>query len=121
MHLRVRHLIISNHSDCISKRSTNKCSCDSLEQPCNKCPVEPVAALLASVFELLLRLVGHKCLLLAVDLVLAGVEVSLVRLDALGLHEELVAKNADEVNRNTLRSMSVFSLVDIGQRSKLTR
>ena len=44
-------------------------------------------------------------LLLAVDLVLARVEVGLVGLDALGLHDELVAEDADEVDGNALEMM----------------
>lgn len=44
-------------------------------------------------------------LLLAIDLVLARVEVGLVGLDALGLHEELVAEDADEVDGNALKTV----------------
>lgn len=76
---------------------------DSLEEPRNKGPIEPVAVLLSSVLECLLRLVSNEGLLLAVNLVLASVKVGLVRLDALRLHDELVAKDAYEVDWNALR------------------
>jgi hypothetical protein len=39
--------------------------------------------------------VGEESLLFAIDDVLAAVEVGLVWFDALGLHEELVAEDAD--------------------------
>lgn len=79
---------------------------NNLEEPCDKGPVEPVAALLASVQTPLLRLVRQESLLLAINLVLACVEVGLVRLDTLGLHDELVSEDADQVDRNTLDTMS---------------
>ena len=74
-----------------------------LDEPCNKGPVEPAAVLLASPCKLLLCLCSQESLLLAIDFVLARVEVGLVGLDTLGLHEELVAKDADQVNGNTLK------------------
>ena len=74
-----------------------------LDEPCNKGSVEPAAVLLITPCEFLLSLRSQKCLFLAVDFVLASVKVSLVRLDALRLHEELVAEDADEVDGDTLR------------------
>jgi hypothetical protein len=79
-----------------------------LDEPCNKGPVEPAAVLLASSSEFLLCLCSHKSLFLAVDLVLAGVEVGLVRLDTLRLHDELVAEDADKVDGNTLKVMLAY-------------
>lgn len=75
---------------------------NSLEQPSNKVPVEPASTILAPLRESLLRLVGQERLLLTIDLVLARVEIGFVGLDALGLHEELVAEDADQVDRDTL-------------------
>jgi len=89
------------------RQANSVSSRDSLEQPCHKGSVEPVATLLASVCKLLLGLVCQESLLFAVDLVLASVKVGLVWLDALRLHEELVAEDAYEVDRDTLFSASV--------------
>jgi hypothetical protein len=47
--------------------------------------------------------VSNEGLLLAVDLVLASVEVGLVRLDALRLHDELVAKDAYDIDWDALQ------------------
>ena len=88
----------------------NECDRGNLEKPGNEGSVEPVAVLLASVLESLLRLVCDECLLLTVDLVLASVEVGLVRLDALRLHDNLVAKDADKVDRNALKIVLINDL-----------
>ena len=86
----------------MTRRVNNACNCSSLEEPCDENPVEPVSSLLASVLELLLCLPGQESFLLAVDFVLASVEVGLVGFDALGLHEEFVAEDANEVDWDTL-------------------
>lgn len=88
----------------------NECDRGNLEEPGNEGSVEPVAVLLASVLESLLRLVCDECLLLTVDLVLASVEVGLVRLDALRLHDNFVAKDADKVDRNALKIVLISDL-----------
>lgn len=95
------YCVVASVSYCVNNDRNREDS----EQPSDEGPVEPVAVLLASVREILLRLVGQESLLLAVDLVLAGVEVSFVWLDAFGLHDELVAEDANEVDGNTLRIM----------------
>ena len=88
----------------------NECDRGNLEKPGNEGSVEPVAVLLASVLESLLRLVCDECLLLTVNLVLASVEVGLVRLDALRLHDNFVAKDADKVDRNALKIVLINDL-----------
>ena len=100
-------------SECISNCIYNECSCANSKQPGDKDSVEPAPAILASIFELLLCLVGQESLLFAVDLILARVEVGLVRLDSLGLHEELVTEDANEVDRDTLR-IALVGHVNIG-------
>lgn len=70
-----------------------------LEEPCNKMSVKPATSALG---HLLLSLSSQERLFLAVDLVLASVEVGFVGLDHLGLHKELVAKNTDQVDGNAL-------------------
>jgi hypothetical protein len=69
------------------------------EKPSDKVSVEPTAVVAVS---LLLCLMSQESLFFTVDHVLSSVEVGFVRLDHLGLHEELVAKDTDQVNRNTL-------------------
>jgi hypothetical protein len=55
---------------------------------------------------------GQESLLFTVNLVLSGVKVGLVGLDHLGLHDELVTENADEIDGNTLaRQLVLFSLL----------
>jgi hypothetical protein len=61
-----------------------------LEQPRNEGPVEPVALL---ALERPLRLVRKECLLFAVNLVFACVEIGLVRLHSLCLLDDLVAED----------------------------
>jgi hypothetical protein len=75
-----------------------------LEQPCNESLVEPSLPVATG---LLLGLGGQEDLFFAVNLVLSSVEVGLMRFDHLGLHDELVAKDAGQVDRNTLESVSI--------------
>jgi hypothetical protein len=51
---------------------------------------------------------SNEQFLLAVDLVLACVEVGFVGLDHLRLHEKLVAEDADQIDWNALRHGLAF-------------
>jgi len=73
-----------------------------LQNPRNERLVEPAASLLATISSLHLCLVSQESLLLAIDDIFASVEVSLMRLDTLRLHENLVTEDADQVDRDTL-------------------
>jgi hypothetical protein len=70
-----------------------------LEKPGDKVSVEPTAVVAVS---LLLCLMSQESLFFTVDHVLSSVKVGFVGLHHLGLHEELVAKDTDQVNRDTL-------------------
>ncbi|GKT67100.1 hypothetical protein ColTof4_12728 [Colletotrichum tofieldiae] len=71
------------------------------KQPGQEGLVEPATlATLAALGLLLGSLARQELLLLAVDDVLAGVEIGLVGLDATGLVVELVAEDEDDVKRN---------------------
>jgi len=48
---------------------------------------------------------SEEFLLFAVDLGLATVEIGFVGLDHLGLHDELVTEDANQVDRNTLKRL----------------
>lgn len=72
-----------------------------LDQPGNKGLVEPAAV--SATGCLLLRCVRQESFFLAVDYVLASVEVGLVGTNHLGLLDEFVAEDADKVNRDTLQ------------------
>lgn len=100
--------------------NNNACGCASSEQPGHERPVEPVAVLLAAVLEGLLRLVGDKGFLFAVDDILAGVKVGFMRLNALGFHEEFVAEDAKQVDRDSLESTLVAFMARF-VRFRLTR
>lgn len=67
------------------------------EQPRHKGPIEPIVLL---ALLRLGRLAREEIGLLAVDDVLAGPEVSLVRVDALAARDELVAEDEDQVERD---------------------
>lgn len=85
-----------------------------LQEPRNKRLVEPAAAFLASILLLLHRGVSEEGLLFTINLVLAGVEVSSMRLHHLGLHEELVTEDAEKVDGDTLNS--IVSKVPVSNR-----
>jgi hypothetical protein len=72
-----------------------------LDQPRDKRSVKPTATL--SFCSLFLCRISKEGLFLAVDLVLASVKVGFMGLHHLGLHGELVAEDAYQVNWDTLQ------------------
>jgi hypothetical protein len=78
-----------------------------LQQPRNPSLVEHALGVATC---LLLGFVGQESLLFTVNLVLSGVEIGFVGLDHLGLHDEFVAENADQIDGNTLaRELVLFT------------
>jgi hypothetical protein len=77
-----------------------------LEQPGNEFLVEPT---LLVAIGLLFGFVGQESLLFAVDLVLSSVEIGFMRFDHLGLHVVFVAKDANQVDGNTLANLLVLT------------
>lgn len=81
-----------------------------LEQQTNGVLVD-LAPLARRIVNSVLGLLGKENLLFSVNDILEGVEVSLMGLNHLGLHDELVAKNHDEIDRDTNVTGNESSLV----------
>jgi hypothetical protein len=78
-----------------------------LEQPRNKPLVEYALGVAVC---LLLGFMGQESLLFTVNLILSGVEIGFVGFDHLGLHNEFVAENADQIDGDTLsRELVLFT------------